>query len=353
MSDSVLTTDYLILGQGLAGTLLSYRLSRLGINHYVVDRGHATASSNAAAGIVNPVTGRRFVKTWHIEALLKGLSIYEELEKLLGVKLLNQVTIYRDLSDTAVLNQWDMRRSDRSYAPYMGAPLQDKVLPIQVPNLVGPTLQAAQVNLRELIIGYRGLLKSNACLFEQELSIDDAQFKSGHWQLGGFAVRRIIDCTGAEAMSSSTWAKLPWRGTKGEAFRFLFSALPRQAAVKMKHFICPIGTSKEVWLGGTNQDHYSDVKPTELATERLSVQAKAFGIELPDQLEHLVAIRPTVSDRRPLVGEHPYKPGLWICNGFGTKGTSLGPYCTQQLQDRLVFNVDLDPEIDIAKRFSE
>ena len=264
---------------------------------------------------------------------------------------MNEITVYRDLSEISALNQWDMRRSDTAYTPFMGRPQSELEVPIRVPRLVGPTLQAAQVNLRELITSYRSLLLSKKKLVEVEHSVDDAFFSNGYWHIGGFAARKIIDCTGSTAMQTSTWAKLPWRGTKGEALRFSLTEMPRNLAIKMRHFICPIGNTNEVWLGGTNQDHFVDNAPSTDAEAKLAAQAVAFEIALPKQREHLVAIRPTVKDRRPLVGEHPEKPGLWICNGFGTKGTSLGPFCTEQLANALLIGDTLDVEIDIKNRF--
>ena len=351
MNDLEHPVDSLILGQGLAGTLLSFRMLQAGVDHRVIDRGHQQASSNVAAGIVNTVTGRRFVKAWKIDELLKGLSVYQDLEKLLNVELLSKITVYRDLSEVSALNQWDMRRSSEDYSSFMGKPKADLQLPATVPKIVGPTLKAAQVNLRELIIAYRLFLQEKGWLIEAELNIDNATKHKDVWQIGGFAAKRIIDCTGAAARSSVTWHKLPWRGTKGEAFRFSLKEMPRDMAIKMRHFICPVGTTDEVWLGATNQDHFERETPSHYGEEHIRAQASAFGITIPKNYEHLAAVRPTVKDRRPLVGQHPTKSGLWICNGFGTKGTSLGPYCTANLLLSMLRKQSLDPEIDIANRF--
>jgi len=346
-------TDTIILGQGLTGSLMSFRLHMAGVEHLVIDRGHKKSCSVAAAGIVNPVTGRRFVKTWHIDALLEELEIYEELEDFLGVSLLKRITVYRDLTETSALNQWDMRRMDEAYAPFMGKPKRELTIPLNIPEVVGPTLQAAQVNLREFIGAYRQFLQSKQLLVERDLPIDEAKEDGTQWRLGRFAARRIIDCTGPGAIKTKTWGKLPWRGTKGEAFRFALPELPRDTAVKKKHFICPIGSESEIWLGGTNQDHFEDELPSVDGKARLMEQAAAFAIKVPQDAEVLCAIRPTTKDRRPMVGQHPKKKGLWICNGLGTKGTSLAPYCTKQLAMTLMKDAVLDPEIDVVDRFTE
>ena len=342
--------EVLILGQGLAGTLMSFQLYQQGISHRVIDQGHLTASSYAAAGLVNPVTGRRFVKSWNIDQLLNGLTLYQELEKHLGCKLLQELTIYRDLDAPAVRNQWDLRRLDPGYQEFLQPPVRNDFLPVTQPAHLGPTTGGVQVDLRTMLSRYRMFLLEKSWLSEQQVSIDSAQRVSDSWREGGFTVRYIIDCTGASAINTARWGQLPWRGTKGEALRYKFPEFPRSAALKQKHFICPVNDAGTVWLGGTNSDHYRDRTPTQHAAEQLLAQVEQFGHTLPEKYEHCAAIRPTVKDRRPLVGQHPDLPGLFLCNGLGTKGTSLAPYCTGQLIAHIFSAAALDPEISLENR---
>ena len=62
--------DYLIVGQGIAGTFLSYYLIRAGKKVIVIDEYNPATASRVASGIINPVTGRRVVTTWMIDELL-------------------------------------------------------------------------------------------------------------------------------------------------------------------------------------------------------------------------------------------------------------------------------------------
>lgn len=55
-----MTVDYLIIGQGICGTMLSWNLFREGKKVLVIDDGNEHTPSRAAAGIINPVTGRRY-----------------------------------------------------------------------------------------------------------------------------------------------------------------------------------------------------------------------------------------------------------------------------------------------------
>ena len=92
--------DILIVGQGLAGTLLGWELEKAGISVALIDGGHASAASSVAAGIINPITGRRLVKSWSFETLFPSArEAYHELENLLGIALWREMRIRRVFAD--------------------------------------------------------------------------------------------------------------------------------------------------------------------------------------------------------------------------------------------------------------
>ena len=61
--------DYIIVGQGIAGSVLAATLMMEGKSVIVIDNRHSEASSCVAGGGVNPITGQRFVKSWKSEEL--------------------------------------------------------------------------------------------------------------------------------------------------------------------------------------------------------------------------------------------------------------------------------------------
>src|SRR3954454_6220521 len=89
-----MTVDYLIVGQGLCGTFLSYYLSKAGKKVIVIDESNAFTASKVASGIINPVTGRRIVRTWRIEELLPfALKTYKELENEFNKSLVKECSL--------------------------------------------------------------------------------------------------------------------------------------------------------------------------------------------------------------------------------------------------------------------
>ena len=73
-------TEFLIVGQGISGTFLSWYLHKAGRSFIVIDNNDGSSSSRVAAGIINPVTGRRVVKTWMIDEIMPfAVNAYEEM----------------------------------------------------------------------------------------------------------------------------------------------------------------------------------------------------------------------------------------------------------------------------------
>ena len=62
----MIEVDFMIVGQGLAGSLLASELLDAGKTIQIFDADHEGAASAIAAGIINPITGRRLVKSWMI-----------------------------------------------------------------------------------------------------------------------------------------------------------------------------------------------------------------------------------------------------------------------------------------------
>ena len=73
--------DYAIVGQGLAGTQLAWRLFQRGKRVVLIDRDEAVTASKAAAGLVNPITGQRINLSWRLHEFLPvALEFYRYVE---------------------------------------------------------------------------------------------------------------------------------------------------------------------------------------------------------------------------------------------------------------------------------
>lgn len=118
--------------------------------------------------------------------------------------------------------------------------------------------------------------------------------------------------------------------------------------LKHKFFLAPF--SEDVfWAGATNKWEFSNIFPEEDDVAFLQNEVSKM-LQIPHEfIKQLAGIRPTVRDRRPLIGRHPVYPRLLLFNGLGTKGTSLAPYWANHFVDFLKLNAQLSKEVNISR----
>jgi glycine/D-amino acid oxidase-like deaminating enzyme len=102
-------------------------------------------------------------------------------------------------------------------------------------------------------------------------------------------------------------------------------------------------------VGATYENEFDSVEPTEKMLNELKRRLnKVLELEYT-VVEHFAGIRPTVKDRRPLIGQHGDHQNLWIFNGMGSKAYSLAPLLSKELADSMVNNAPLHPEINYTR----
>ena len=62
-----------------------------------------------------------------------------------------------------------------------------------------------------------------------------------------------------------------------------------------------------------------------------------------------VGMRPTVADRRPMMGKHPDAKGLFIFNGLGTKGYMLAPLLSLEMAQFMTEGKALHEEVVFSR----
>src|SRR5690554_3045299 len=111
----------LIIGQGLAGTVLCHELEQRAIQAVVVDNSHHRSASKVAAGLYNPFVFKWTTKSWNIDAVLPVMQqTYTQLEDLLGVSMLHQTGILRVISSQVEKDRWDKKKLRPDYALHLG-----------------------------------------------------------------------------------------------------------------------------------------------------------------------------------------------------------------------------------------
>ncbi|NNE29625.1 MAG: FAD-binding oxidoreductase [Saprospiraceae bacterium] len=344
------TIDYFIIGQGLAGSLVALELLARGQKVMVIDPGHQNSSSDIAAGIINPITGRRFVKSWRIdEALPFAKRRYQEVSSLIHSKpFYRERKILRVLFSAGEENEWLSRTSQEGWSKYVSeesdlGEFKDHIFP----GFSQGGLHGAQVDLPRFIRSVRDYLKGKGLLIEE--SFDPKQLPEAREQLFGKAYRGLIFCEGAKGKNNPLWSGVQFDPAKGEIFHLRIPGLKTKRILKHNMILAHL-EDEVFWFGANYEWNAENDSPSEIGSKFLQ---KKLDRMIPNYeiVGHRAATRPTIRDRRPVLGQHQLLKTCFIFNGLGTKGASLGPLLAKEFVDFLLLRTPLSREIDLNRFF--
>ncbi len=333
----------LILGQGLAGSVLAWEFERAGIEFEVVDRGHATASSRIGAGIINPITGQRLVKSWRVDELLPGaLETYRAMERALGVSLVREMRVRRFFRDERERRIFAEKRSRGELAPYVDAgDGAENALGADGFWIEG----AAQVDTAALIAAMRARLVAQGKLREAEVSVAEARERR----------ELVIVCTGAVLCegAEAAFGFAGMRAARGEILEVETAMrLEVDAILNDGHWLLPVGGGR-ARVGATFEPEVSELRTTDAARMELEKSAgRLLGGAAFRVTGQQVGLRMTSADKHPVVGRSSGDPGLGIFNGLGSKGALLAPGLARQWVNHLTEAVPFDAAVDV-RRFAK
>ncbi len=342
--------DYIIVGQGIAGTILAFLLQKMGKDLWIIDNQYRSSSSIAAAGIVNPITGRYYTKSWRIEDLIpKAKQIYDLMGMEFSVDLYTNRNVLRTLHDVKSENNWYARMDKSGYDEFMCAKADPDGYEniIEMPLGMGEVKHGFQVNFPLLLQTFR---EKNKDIFLSE-DFDHALLNivnANEVNYKGLEAKKIVFCEGYQVVNNPFFNYLPFDPVKGEALIIKLEGKAPEKILRHKIFLCPIGENK-YWVGAGYEKDISNPNPTLKEKSRLIDLLEKF-LKVPYTIvDHIAGIRPSVVGRRPIIGKHPEFPTIILFNGLGTKGSSLAPYWAQALIDHLENNVALSPEVNINR----
>ena len=343
--------DYIVVGQGIAGTMLSHFLIENGQKILVIDNHHLTASSKVAAGIVNPITGRRYVKSWMFDTLLDfAQKTYQTLSEYLNIDCFEERNIVRVLFNNKEANDFYARSGEVGYDKYMleNATMSDYEDMLNPVFSLGEVTHSGKVNLGEILIAFRQKLEANNQLLSEQFDFQQLSIQKDSIQYKSIEANNIIFCEGIKGTENPYFNHLPFNGAKGQVLIVRIPNFQPNKIFKHRLFFVPL--EKDLfWVGATNENQYTDDIPTEKG--RLSLEKKLQKIvKVPyEVISHQAAIRPNIKDRRPLIGQHPSFSKVFIFNGLGTKGSSLAPYFAHHFVNHLLYQSPLMKEVNIER----
>jgi glycine/D-amino acid oxidase-like deaminating enzyme len=325
--------DYLIIGQGLAGTMVADQLLRRGRRVMVVDDGHLESSSMVAAGNVNPVSGRRFTLSHRYqESAPAAIEAYERLSRELGFPFIERRPVVRVFRGIEEVRTWEARAEDPCFARLVWErvdrlPQGDAV---RAPHGALVIRDAFQVRLPELLRRFRERLEVGGQLMEQPFRDSDLVVSADRVGWGGVEAGRAIFCEGARIRENPLWSSVRLRPAKGEMVRVRIPGLESGWVLQCGIHVIPIGEDR-FWVGATVD--WEDLQPAPSTAGRATLTRQLERlITLPHEVfDHDAAVRPSTVNRTPILGFHPDTDRLAVLNGLGAKGALWAPACAAQL----------------------
>lgn len=346
-----MVVDYLIIGQGISGTWLSYYLHKANKSFVVIDNNQPNSASRVAAGIINPVTGRRIVKTWMIDELLAFLvPAYEELGNELNIQSIEKKSLI-DFHPTPQMKiAFDERVKENADLLFQ-AKDQGQYQNIFNYDLgFGEVYPCYIVNLKEILPLWRKKLLSGKQLLEEDFVITELKQTDFGITYKNIKAERIIFCDGIDCSQNPFLKNLPFALNKGEALLLESPGIPSTHIFKKGMMLTSIQEGL-FWLGSNYLWEFPDDQPTEQFRKQAELLLRSWLKVSYKIVDHKASVRPANIERRPFVGFHPTYKNIGILNGMGTKGCSLAPYFARQLADHLIHKKEILAEADI-KRFS-
>lgn len=319
----------LIVGQGLAGTALGWSLGRAGIEWRMIDAGHEHAASRIAAGVINPVTGQRWVKTWKVDELWpEAKQYYQDIGADLGVSLWREMKVRR---------YWRTEKQER----VLRAKMERGVLAPYIESIYEHSCVIApvgRVDVAAMLTAAR-----QRWLAEGRLTVGRVDWKA----LENDDDTLVIDCTGAAARVGP-FCDWDFAVSKGEVLRVSAPKLNPDLVLHRGHWVLPVENA-DAWLGATHEPGIDNVEPTEVAREALLATAEKLTGETYTPTEHLAGLRLASADMHPVVGRHPDYLNRGIFSALGSKGVLYAPWLARQWVKHLQEGRAFDPEADIAR----
>jgi glycine/D-amino acid oxidase-like deaminating enzyme len=344
--------DYLIVGQGIGGTSLAWHLHEAGKKVLLVNDSSLPSSSKVAAGIFNPLTGKKLVKTWLADALFPyAQHFYSKIDEKLGGRILHPASIFRPFRSIEEQNSYIARTADPGISAYIRDSNAENI-PQHVHTPYGgmEVIKSGWVDLPVLLEKSREYFIANDQYAESSFDAADLHFKDGHVSWNNRRFDKVILCQGYFAHQNNFFNWLPFTPVKGEILEVEMEQLPDQI-VNQGIFILPVSGLK-CRVGATYSWDNLNWEITESAKEELEAKLQPL-LKVPYRITGQVAgIRPSSMDRRPMLGMHPENPRLGIFNGLGTKGVTLAPYFANHFAEFLTSDKELDDAVNIKRYFS-
>ena len=340
--------DYIVVGLGIAGIAFCETLRKNNKSFVVYDTGinHSTVVSG---GVFNPVVLKRFTAVWNgSDFLEKAIPFYAAVSEKLQIQLLENTPIYRILNSIEEQNDWLVATDKKVLSPFLSSEIiKNTNISIKAPYGFGKVLECGKIKPSKLIITYRDYLQKNNQLIVETFEHEQLQLKNDSVVYNTISAKKIVFAEGASVVQNPYFPTDNFVGNKGEYLLIKAPELQLPEILKGPLFIIPQGD--DVYkVGATySRDDFSKHATDEARNTIVSKLEKMISCQYK-VIDQLAGVRPTVKDRKPLLGSLEHENVLFF-NGLGTRGILMAPLLAEWLYNFSENNKELINEVNIAR----
>lgn len=344
----------LIVGQGIAGSLLTWYLHENQHEVTLVSNSEDHCASRVAAGVLTPITGKRFAVSWEYHRLhAAAVTTYENLGHRFNETFLyprETIRVFRSAQEKAL---WDKKKKARlDFLPFIKNDLAPHQLPAPWNDPLGSMtlIHGGWCDSGKLLDRLDHFFINQKILLRQTLEPTSLTIKEESiiWNNQSFDV--VIFCEGYHIRHNPFFKYLPFEHVKGEILTLgLDASIPDDSILNFGKWLVPYPDGS--FRCGSTYDWYDLTETPTLSARNtiLDTLRQHFPVT-PEILGQQAGVRPVCKDMKPVLGPHPKYPRIWVFNGLGAKGILRAPYLAQHLVDVLERKTALWEEVN-CRRF--
>jgi len=344
--------DYIIVGQGLAGSVLAFTLLKNNKKILVIDDNSRPSASKIAAGLYNPITGMRLVKTWEADTIFPFLiNFYREMEKVLSTKFFFPSSIYRPYDSIEIQNDWMARTERQDLKKYILT--KHDIIPeglMHHPFGGISSNLSGFVDVKTLIEEFKKSFIKEGFYQDEIFNYTDLKVSENQINYKNYKAYKIIFCDGIYVLNNPYFNFLPFKYVKGEILTLSIDDIKLDTIINKGVYLLQ-NKNGDFKLGATYDWNSNNWNITESGKNELVEKLNKFIIKPYQIINHQVGVRPASLDRRPIIGLHPTYKNIGIFNGLGTKGVSLAPYFAHEFVQFLENGKEMNKEVQIERFF--
>lgn len=341
--------DFLIIGGGLAGVCFA-ETCRIQNKTYTIVNDSSQNSTRVAAGIYNPVILKRFsLPADSAKHIFYSNTFYQTIEERLQQTFINKLPVLRKFVSAEEQNNWFEAADKPALQPFLDTDIIRTNYPaITSPFGYGRVHDTGYMDTIRFLDFYHKELLADHLYINDTFDYSILEIFDNHVAYKDYKSKYIVFAEGFGIQNNPFFSYLPLDGTKGELIIIESNNLQLDAILNAGIFILPIGMNR--YKVGATYEWY----------DKTDIPTEAGKTELIDKLEnvidcdytiidHQAGIRPTVKDRKPLIGTHPKYSNLHLLNGLGTRGVTLGPYMAKELMNAIITGIPPEKSINLSR----